>query len=423
MIYNRLQGRQPARDRRDDPLRPAELRRAADRVRARPGRRPYNTRIHTGPAADADRQPGPRLDQGGREPGQGRPLLLRRQARDLRRARSSPPARRVRAGRGRLPAGARRSRAARRPTADRPDRGDAAPRRPRLPGLALALAGDAHRRARRARARPASGPTRRSRSRPRASPSSSASLPGDGFAGVNVTVPHKLAALAVADAASEAAPGDRRREHAQLRGRGAIAAENTDATGITRRDRRRRFAACGRWSSAPAARPGRRSGRCMSAGAEVDDLEPHRPPRPRPWPPSSGVERLATSDERLDIGPYDLVINATTVGLEQAATHAPTPADLKAHPVDADSISARTSGGGPGLWVPRDRPRRPSTSERGARDRRARGPGPPRSRLASDLDRHRAAAGDDAHGRARARIDRMATDKRPGHLQAGPRGG
>jgi shikimate dehydrogenase len=43
------------------------------------------------------------------------------------------------------------------------------------------------------------------------------------------------------------------------------------------------------------------------------------------------------------VGGYDLVINATTVGLEQAATHAPTHADLKAHPVDADSINARTT--------------------------------------------------------------------------------
>ncbi len=40
-----------------------------------------------GPAADADRQPRPRLDRGGGEPGQVRRLLLRRQARHLRRAR------------------------------------------------------------------------------------------------------------------------------------------------------------------------------------------------------------------------------------------------------------------------------------------------------------------------------------------------
>jgi shikimate dehydrogenase len=38
--------------------------------------------------------------------------------------------------------------------------------------------------------------------------------------------------------------------------------------------------------------------------------------------------------------PYDLVLNATTLGLEQAASHAPTPADLKGHPFDADSIDA-----------------------------------------------------------------------------------
>jgi shikimate dehydrogenase len=56
-----------------------------------------------------------------------------------------------------------------------------------------------------------------------------------------------------------------------------------------------------------------------------------------------GVGQAITGDGRLAVGGYDLVINATTVGLEQAATHAPTHADLKAHPVDADSINATTT--------------------------------------------------------------------------------
>ena len=58
------------------------------------------------------------------------------------------------------------------------------------------------------------------------------SLPDDGFAGVNVTVPHKLAALAVADSASETARAIGAANSLTF-GRRGIAAENTDAIGIT----------------------------------------------------------------------------------------------------------------------------------------------------------------------------------------------
>ena len=79
------------------------------------------------------------------------------------------------------------------------------PRRPRPADRALALAGDAHRRLPGARASTASGATRRSssprgvRRRGRASCASAAS------SGANVTIPHKEAALALADEASAAA--------------------------------------------------------------------------------------------------------------------------------------------------------------------------------------------------------------------------
>ena len=49
-------------------------------------------------------------------------------------------------------------------------------------------------------------------------------LPGSGYRGANVTIPHKLAAHALADELTEAARGDRRRQHAHLRGRGRITA-------------------------------------------------------------------------------------------------------------------------------------------------------------------------------------------------------
>lgn len=56
-------------------------------------------------------------------------------------------------------------------------------------------------------------------------------LPGEGFAGVNVTVPHKEAALAVADLASEAAAAIGAANTLVFAG-GQIRAENTDAPGL-----------------------------------------------------------------------------------------------------------------------------------------------------------------------------------------------
>ena len=56
-------------------------------------------------------------------------------------------------------------------------------------------------------------------------------MPGEGFVGVNVTVPHKLAALAIANAASEAARAIGAANTLTF-GDARIAAENTDATGL-----------------------------------------------------------------------------------------------------------------------------------------------------------------------------------------------
>ena len=62
-------------------------RRPLTRLAAAAATRPYNTRTHTGPAADADRQPGPGVDRGRRAPGARALPLLRRQAGRQRRAR------------------------------------------------------------------------------------------------------------------------------------------------------------------------------------------------------------------------------------------------------------------------------------------------------------------------------------------------
>ena len=162
------------------------------------------------------------------------------------------------------------------------------------------------------------------------------SLADAGFAGVNVTVPHKLAALAVADTASAAA-----REIGAANtlsfGAGGIAAENTDAVGLI--------------EALPVAPRGLRalvlgaggSGRACAwalreAGAAVEV-----------WNRTS--ERAAALAAELGVtharspGEFELLVNATTVGLEQAQSFAGTAgdaSDLKPLPVTADALNEQT---------------------------------------------------------------------------------
>ena len=92
-------------------------------------------------------------------------------------------------------------------------------------------------------------------------------LPALGFRGVNVTIPHKEAALALATEASPRAAGDRRRQHADLRpGRRdprrqyrRLRLHRQSAPAGARLARRGRAR---RWCSAPAAAPARSSRRC-----------------------------------------------------------------------------------------------------------------------------------------------------------------
>ena len=110
---------------------------------------------------------------------------------------------------------------------------------------------------------------RRSRSRPTSSAAGCAAMPGEGFVGANVTVPHKRRALAVRAPHVRGGAGDRRREHAELRGRAD-----------PRRQHRRRRPDGGAAGSRPAAprpgagrrrrRPGRRLGAGCRRGAEVE---------------------------------------------------------------------------------------------------------------------------------------------------------
>jgi shikimate dehydrogenase len=164
-------------------------------------------------------------------------------------------------------------------------------------------------------------------------------LGGRDFAGVNVTVPHKLAALAVADRASRTA-----REIGAANtlsfAAGRIEAENTDATGLVaalpESPRDRRALVLGAGGSARAAVWALRE-----AGAEVaiwNRTEAKAEALAEEL--GASIERPATDDEHLRLDAYDLLINCTTVGLA-ASGHSAASGDLKPLPLDADSLECK----------------------------------------------------------------------------------
>ncbi len=135
-------------------------------------------------------------------------------------------------------------------------------------------------------------------------------MAAEGFAGANVTVPHKDAALALADEASEAAREigaantlafadgrDPRRQHRRRRPAGRAAAARRGARG--------------RWCSAPAARPGRWSGRWCARGPRSRSGTGPAPRAPSGSAPSSAGAPVAEPDQAA----YELIVNTTAVGL------------------------------------------------------------------------------------------------------------
>jgi shikimate dehydrogenase len=176
-------------------------------------------------------------------------------------------------------------------------------------------------------------------------------MAGEGFAGANVTIPHKLAALAVADEASDAAreigaantltfSGDR------------IAAENTDGTGILEamspflprseemRHQAREWLAgnsalvLGAGGSARAAVWG-----LQRAGAEVSIWNRTAEKAAELARELGGRSVSLIDGGNLPVQDFDLVLNATSVGL--GADPDRDPSGLKALRIDADSLSDR----------------------------------------------------------------------------------
>jgi shikimate dehydrogenase len=160
-------------------------------------------------------------------------------------------------------------------------------------------------------------------------------LPAEGFVGANVTVPHKVGALDLADDPSEAARAIGAANTLSFAG-GRIAAENTDAWGFL--------------DALPAPPAGKRtlvlgaggSARAVAwALVEEDALVSiwnRTPEKAERLARELGASSLPAGDARTSTSDFDLIVNATIVGMGASGQGA---ADLKSLPVGADSLSER----------------------------------------------------------------------------------
>ena len=290
VIYNRLQQHIPLGidatlryilDNWSRPLKQSELQKDSA----------FNTRMRQGLPPTPIGSPGLASIQGGAEPGQGQLPVLRRQALRQRRARLLGDRRPVHQGRpGLQPQARARSAARTRRTARTPMKRLGVlgwpvshSRSPQMHNAALAQLGlkEWH--------------YQRLPVPPEVFDETVRGLPAAGFVGANVTIPHKEAALALADEATDAARAIGAANTLSFAADGAIAAANTDAPGFLAdacrdrpparpadraRPRRRRLGARRRLRAARGGRGPRRG------------LEPHRPSAPPRWPPTSALTPL-----------------------------------------------------------------------------------------------------------------------------------
>jgi shikimate dehydrogenase len=148
-------------------------------------------------------------------------------------------------------------------------------------------------------------------------------LPGAGFVGANVTIPHKEAALALADEATPAARAIGAANTLRFGPDGAIAADNTDAPGLLAAlgDRRPATALIlGAGGSARAA-----AYALAQAGAAVAVWN-RTPERARALAAALGVEAVAAPVAA------EVLVNCTSVGLTDPSS------TFKELPVKADSV-------------------------------------------------------------------------------------
>jgi shikimate dehydrogenase len=151
-------------------------------------------------------------------------------------------------------------------------------------------------------------------------------LPAAGFRGVNVTIPHKHAALALADRASDAARAIGAANTLTFED-GAIAADNTDAPGLLAA---LPFSPAGRTALVLGAGGAGRAAAwaLLSAGAADVAIWNRTAERARALAEDLGARAVDAP------GAADIVVNCTSVGL-----HDPD-ATFKALPLHADELSA-----------------------------------------------------------------------------------
>ncbi len=162
-----------------------------------------------------------------------------------------------------------------------------------------------------------------------------AELRDRGFAGANVTVPHKPAALALADAASDAARAIGAANTLSFTAAG-FRADNTDAPGLIAALPR---AVAGAQALVLGAGGAARAAvwALLGAGAEVD-VRNRSGERAAALTAAIGG-RQVDADGPLDLAPYDLLVNATSVGLAKPGAAAAAPgSDLKMLGIRADEL-------------------------------------------------------------------------------------
>ena len=303
VIYNRLQAGRAARHRRDDPLRRETTGRGRCASPSSSRRRP----VQHAPAHAACRRrrsatPGSPRSRRRRNPAEHRLPLLRRQAGRVprvlqHRARSSSATSPLHEARGRTGARRRRRRA------------DDVPRRRGLAGRALALAGHAQRRARGGRAA-ATGATCELPLPPARFAETVRALPAAGFRGINVTIPHKEAALALADEATRRRGRGRRREHAHLRARRGACTPTTRTCPAC--SRRCRVDPAGATALVLGAGGAARAAVYALRSAGAADVQVwNRTPRAR----GAAGRRARRARRSTHRNPPTLIVNCTTVGL------------------------------------------------------------------------------------------------------------
>lgn len=156
-----------------------------------------------------------------------------------------------------------------------------------------------------------------------------------GFIGANVTVPHKAAALALADEPSDAARAIGAANTLTFTAAG-IRADNTDAPGLIEAlplsPRGRRAAVLGAGGAARAA-----VWALIEAGADVE-VRNRNAARAEELVADLGG-RAAAADEPLELASCDILVNATSVGLAKPGAQPGAPgSDLKQLGIEADGL-------------------------------------------------------------------------------------